>query len=224
MRRINRHFPVYSRLLKLYPADYRRRFEQEMLETAADMQAAAKTPAERLKLWAKLSLDLPLSIGQQQLQYLGGVMRSETPQYIKLNSLIAGALLLPFFTALALNGLDKLFGNHSLQNSWLWQTPTLSIWVLRLPEIALLLALGSYLVYVCQGRDRHFWRTRILDLKHLWPLILSGGLAFGILFIVAFHDSGQCWAHSPAYLSGHLQQAWSCSVSQSALHSRIFLW
>ena len=150
----------------------------------------------------------------------------ETPAYIKVNSMISGILLAPFFIALLANSIDKVVGHETLYGSWLWKSPTLAIWVLRLPELALILAFVTYIVYVVRGKgsSRSSWLKRAIDIRHSWPVLVPTVLAFGILFLLAFHDSAQCWGHSVGYTITHTSQVWRCTrVNQSlAVFQKIF--
>ncbi len=176
----------------------------------------APSQAAKLAGWTHIAIDLPLSVAKQQLQYVGGIYMNETPRYIKRNSIIAGALLLPFVAALIANGLDKVINNHTLYNSWLWHTPVLSIWVLRLPQLAFLLAVGTYLVYLLKSRDnKQSWLKRVLDIRHSWPIVIPAIFAFGVLFIIAFHDVGQC-IQSPSHVVSHASQTWRCAVNNQS--------
>lgn len=152
-------------------------------------------------------------------------MRDETPSYIKLNSVFAALLLVPFFAALSANALDKLIHNHTLFNSWLWRMPALGIWVLRLPELALLLAVVTYVVYVARsgGSQSGSRLRRAMDVKHAWPVLAPAIIALGVLSIVAFHDSIQCWVHSPTQIVGHFSRDWRCSNADAALSRHLFL-
>jgi len=219
MSDLHKRFPIYSKIMSLYPAVYREKYETEVLQTTADMLDEAPTMGARVAIWTKVAADLPFSLGKQQYQAVGGVLRHETPQYIKRNSLIAGALLIPFFAALIANSLDKVINNRTLFNSWLWQSPAIGFWVLYLPEAALLLALASYVAYVYKGTagKKSSALRRALDVKHSWPIVVPAILAFGILFMLAFHDSVQCWIQSPSYLVSHASQAWQCTIHNQSL-------
>jgi hypothetical protein len=219
MSGLHERFPVYSKILGLYPKPYHRKYETEMLQTTADMLDDAPGLSAKLAIWGKIAVDLPVNITKQQLQYIGGIMQHETPQYIKRNSLIANTLLLPFFAALIANSLDKVINNHTLINSWLWKGPAIELWVLYLPEAALLLALASYIAYLRKGvgNKKSSVLTRVIDVKHLWPVVVPAAVAFGILCILAFHDSVQCWLQSPTHLAGHISQAWQCTVHNQSL-------
>lgn len=222
MTSLKSRFPIYSRCLRLYPAEYRKRYEQELLQTTADMLDDAPSRITRIGIWSRVLVDLPLNVLKQQVSYAGGVMHDEMPHFVKRNGLIAGIMLLPFFTALCANGLDKVLNNHTLFNSWLWHTPVLGIWVIYLPTLALLLAGTTYLIYIFKNPTKQPLIKRILDIAHSWPILLTGLVALGILFILVFHDSFQCWAQSPTYLASHLNKAWQCSQSNKAPLIKIF--
>lgn len=215
MKDLHTRFPVYSRLLHLYPGPYRRRFEEEILQTTADMLEEATTPFGKARVWAQVMADLPENIGRQQLNYVGGIMHTETPTYLKRNSTIAGALVLPFFLIIIINSLS----GHAISRTWLWHTPAMAVWLLYMPQIALLVTLVTYALYTHgTGKSaRQSWIKRVLDFKHTWLLILPLMAAFGILFFVGFHDSVQCWVQpNPIHAIPHVQQAWNCTMQNKS--------
>lgn len=216
MDNLNKRFPIYSKVMKLYPDKYRKEYGQQILQTTADMLDNAPNKASRAAVWTHVAIDLPINITKQQLQYSESIYMKDTPSYIKTSSIVCGLLLLPFFTALIANGLDKVINNHSLNGSWVWKMPLLRIWVLYLPLIAFILAAGSYLLYLTKHKQTK-WFKRILDIRRSWPVILPAVFAFGILFMIAFHDSGQCFVHTPAYLVGHTSQTWKCATNNQSL-------
>jgi hypothetical protein len=222
MTKLKSRFPVYSKILQLYPASYRQRYEKEMLQTTADMLDDAPSTLAKIGIWSRLALDLPLNVLKQQAVYAGGIMQDEMPHFVKRNGLISGVMLLPFFAALSANSLDKLINNHTLFNSWLWRTPILGIWVIYLPTFALLLAGSTYLTYILKNPSKKSFINRILDIAHSWPVLLTGLIALGILFILVFHDSFRCWVQTPAHLASHWNQTWQCSQFNKAPITKIF--
>lgn len=217
MRRNDTRFPRYVRLLRLYPQTYRQRYEQEMLQTTADMLDDAATRQQKLAVWARIALDLPMSIMKQQLLYAGGIMQHQMPSYIKRNGIIASILLVPFFASLMANGVDRALNHQDLYGTWFWHSWVLASFFLWFPELALLLLIGSYVYFVAKHGDQSPWLKKLFDIRRSWPLIIPGLLACGILFIIAFHDSGQCLRHSPSYLTGHISQTWQCMAPSSKL-------
>ena len=213
-----KRFPIYSSLLRLYPKSYREQYGDQILQVTADMLDAAPNNRAKLAAWAQIAADMPANITKAQLQYIGGTMQRSTPHYVKRNSLLAASLLMPFMLALAVNATDKIINNRTLYASWLWSAPVLRLWVLWLPVLAFLLILGTYAAYVARkdNKKTSLW-VRLVDIPRIWPVILPGVIALGIVFMVAFHDSGQCWAHTPAYLVSHAGQQWQCTVKNQSL-------
>jgi hypothetical protein len=216
MDSLKKRFPIYSKIIGLYPAQYRQEYGQQMLQTTADMLDNTPKRGSRTLIWLRLALDLPANITKQQLQYSGGIYMKDTPSYIKVSSIVSSLLLLPFFAALAANGLDKVINNHTLLNSWLWKMPVLGLWVIELPLIAFVLAIGSYLFYLTKYKKTP-WLKRILDVRRSWPIILPAVVAFGILFLLAFHDSAQCWVQTPTHFVTHVSQTWQCTAKNQSL-------
>jgi hypothetical protein len=221
MKDLRSRFPVYSALLHLYPKPYRERYEEEILQTTADLLDDTTNSGDRFNIWSRIALDLPVNMYRQQLRYVGGVMTNETPNYLKRNSLVSAILLLPFILALAANGLSKVITGQGLYHSWLWTHPVLGIWILYLPELALVLALATYFTYTVRdnGKVRRPWIQRAIDLKHVWSLAVPATVAFGILFLVGFHDSAQCWVQNPTHAVTHLHQAWQCTTNNQSLQA-----
>lgn len=226
MKDLAKRFPIYYRLLKLYPSSYRKHYEQEVLQTTADMLDGAPSKSAKLAAWVHIAADLPVNAGRQQLQYIGVTMHTRTPKFIKLSSLIAAVLLVPFCAALIANGLDKVINNRTLYSSWLWHAPVLTLWVLILPSLAFTVAAITYIIYALKGTKlkKSSWLKRAVDIKHSWPTIIPGLLSCGILLLVAFHDSVHCWVQTPAHFVGHASQTWQCSTKNQSLDAfkRIF--
>ncbi|HEV2403356.1 MAG TPA: hypothetical protein VGS08_04095 [Candidatus Saccharimonadales bacterium] len=86
-------------------------------------------------------------------------MSSDMPRYTKRSGLMAGLLLIPFFAALTANMLDRIMYGHTLYGSWLWKSPIIGLWILYLPEAALMLALAGYATYVFRGKSS--WLQRL---------------------------------------------------------------
>lgn len=211
MNSLRYRFPIYSRLLRLYPKTYRQRYEQEILQTTADMLDDAPARSSRLGIWSSLTVDLILNIARQNFAYAGGSMSSYTPNYIKRNGMISAVLLLPFFGAITANGLDKLINNTTLDNSWMWHRPALILWGFYLPTAAFIISLISYAVFVISGEDKNRgWFKRTFDVLHSWPVIIVGVTALGILALVEFHDSARCVTRSPAQAISHVSQTVYC--------------
>jgi hypothetical protein len=210
---LKKRFPIYSRLIKLYPVQYRREYGKQILQTTADMLDNSGRGSGKLLTWSKIALDLPLNIVKQQFQYVGGIYTKETPVYIKVNGILTSLLLLPFFAALIANGLDKVINNHTLYNSWVWRHNFIRLWVLVLPETAVLIAFATLLFYAVHNtanQPRQQLR-RIFDFRHNWPIAASGLVALSILFMLRFHDSAPCWIRIPKhYLMSHQNQDQAC--------------
>lgn len=195
---------------------YQKEYRQQILQTTADMLDSSPNATAKYFVWLKVIADLPINIAKQQLQYSGGIYMNDTPSYIKTSSYISALLLLPFFAALIANGLDKVINNHALNGSWVWRMPFLGLWALYLPLLAFVLATGSYLLYLTKYKKTS-WLKRILDIRHSWPIILPAIAAFGILFILAFHDSGQCIVQTPAHFVSHISQTWRCTTNNESV-------
>ena len=219
MKKLENRHPFYAALLRLYPRPYRQRYTEEILQTTDDMLSSIPNSRTKLGVKTHLAIDLSVNAGKQQLNYVGGIMQSQTPRYIKRNAIVASIMLLPFLAALGANSLDKLINNRNLNNTWLWQAPILRIWVIILPAIAFLFVVASYIVFVIKSSpSKQSFIKRMSDVRLIWPIILPGLIAFGVLFMVEFHDSVQCWVQSPTHLATHISQVWQCTLSNRANH------
>ena len=213
MNDLEKRFPRYSKILGLYPNSYKKEYGQQIMQTTADMLDHAKTDRQKIAIWSKVALDLPLNISKQQLQLVGGTYMKETPNYIKIMGILTGVLVLPFFAAIIANGLDKLLNNHTLYNSWVWRYDYIRLWVLVLPAIAATLAIFSLLYYVIHSPTKSSGNKfkLVFDLKHNWPIMASGLIALGILFFLRFHDSAPCWIQQiPRHYLSHQNQGQVC--------------
>jgi hypothetical protein len=210
MSKLEKRFPHYSRLLRLYPASYRNQYGGQMLQTLADMLDAE--PQRKRVIWLRTMIDLPISLTRQQLSYAGGTMTQQMPTYVKRNALISTGLILPFTLVLLANGLDKILNNRTLENTWLWHTSALAIWVLWLPAAAAIMALISFLTLIIQrGKATHTSPFRqLLNIRYSWPLIITGLAGLCIVALVLGHDSVHCLTGNPVRELHNWHQTWQC--------------
>lgn len=59
MNGLEKRFPLYSKFINLYPAEYRKHYGVEILQIAADMLDDATNRS------AKLAIDLPVNLTKQ---------------------------------------------------------------------------------------------------------------------------------------------------------------
>lgn len=212
MGKLGKRFPRYSKLLMLYPKNYRELYGDQMLQTLADMLDNSSSESERLTLWMKLAIDLPVSLTAQNINYFGGIIMHDSPKFVRRNGIIGGILLLPFFLALAANGLNKVVYNQNLFHSWLWSTTALLIWVIWLPLSAAILGLASLLVFLKrQTKAKHESTLKaLLDIRYNWPVLAVALLGSFILFAVFFHDSVHCVTGNPIREAHNPHATWQC--------------
>ena len=212
MADLRKRFPLYSKLLRLYPPEYRKVYEDQMLQTLADMLDDAPSDSTRRLIWAHLMLDFPTTLLKQQICYTGGIMIHDMPRYIKRNALVGGILLLPFVLALVSNGLHELVSGQPLYHSWLWQVPALALWALYLPLLAALIGLTTWIRFLVQHAHRRprSWIQAVLDIRYTWPIVLTtlGGLF--ILAVIFGHDSVHCVIGNPIHEVQHWHNTWQC--------------
>lgn len=206
MNVLNKRFPHYSKLLALYPAAYRKKYGEQMLQTLADMLDDASSPASRAAIWTRTVLDLPISLIHQQLSYASHAFAQETPSYVKRNALIAALLLVPFFVIVVANDLTA----HGLYRTWLWHDHVLFAWIVALPALALGISLVTFIGWLVQNRRKQsFWRN-VLDVRHSWPLLVVGVIGLGIIGLVLFHDSVHCLTGNPIREVRNPRATWHC--------------
>ncbi len=130
-----RRFPIYTRLLGLYPKPYRQKYTRQMTQTLADMLDDAPSGAARKSVWLRTAIDLPVSLTRQHILYLGEGL-THAPGYVRRNSLIGLALLAPFFVLVTANSiLDR-----RLFTSFFWHVWVLFAWIIVLPGMAFILS------------------------------------------------------------------------------------
>lgn len=204
MGQLDKRFPLYRHLLKLYPPAYRHKYQGQILQTLADMLDDEENSAARV--WTRAALDLPFSIIKQNLTYEGVIMKNHTPGYVKRNSLLAAGLISPFFIIVIANSLD----NHNLPTGGGWNHLLLFL-ILGLPALGLLLSLATFARWAAERRQAKisFWRS-LFDIRRNWPLAATAGLALLIVLFIPFHDSGPCIDHNPLKTLRNFDQTMHC--------------
>lgn len=192
MGSLAKRFPRYSRLLRLFPAAYRKRYEEEILQTLADMLDDSESSPT--KVWLRTAADFPISLVHQQINY-GGLAMDQRPTYMKRSSVVGGLLLAPFFVFVII---DSLTG-HALFNSILWSTPVLFSWLVILPALAIILNAAAFLRWASVRRTQNktsLWRS-LFDLRSNWPVLLIAVVGLGIIGLAFGHDSVHCIIGNP---------------------------
>jgi hypothetical protein len=201
MGKLDKRFRLYSKFIGLYPAPYRRRYGGEMLQTLADMLDDPDN--SKAAVWLRAVLDLPLSLTKQNLISVGGIMKNQTPHYVKRNSLISAALVIPFFVVIA----SRILQNNSIVGNQVWRS-SLWITVLFMPIAAFLLAAYTFLKWT-KNRKISVWKG-LIDFRHNWMLTTVGSLALLIAVFVPFHDSTHCVSGNPVREIRNADQTWQC--------------
>ncbi len=191
MAKLSARFPVYSRLLKLYPTRYQERYGEQMLQTLADMLDANSSATGRLLVWLRATRDFPASLFSQQWAYAGTVLSRETPRFVQRNALVSGLLFVPFFAIATANDLVA----HRLYHTWLWSFDVLVAWIVLLPAFGLLLSTATLFAWLRLNK-RSWWQS-LRDIAHNWMMLLPILLGVGILSLVFFHDSVHCVTGNP---------------------------
>jgi hypothetical protein len=191
MSKLDSRFPLYAKLLYLYPQSYRQKYGHEMLQTLADM--LDDTNRSKTGVWFRTSLDLPCSLTKENLLYVTNILSHETPDYVKRVSLFSGLLLLPFFVFISLNALTA----HNLYNSWFWIPKVIAIWLIFMPTTAFLIATATFIYWASHRRaNKSFW-SNLFDFRRNWPLSIVVFISVGIITLAFGHDSVHCIVNNP---------------------------
>lgn len=204
MSDLKTRFPLYAKLLRLYPAEYREHYENDLLQTTADMLDHAPGRLERAGIWFQLAIDLPVNITRQQVTYAGGVMMQQTPQYVKHGVVLNALLLIPFFVLIPLNII------HPLPVSWSGVGYT---GIFILPVIAFLIGVVTLAWWLFAKNSRvHSFRSLLKRLDSHWPLFAAPIVALAIVAFAFGHDSVHCVTDDPVQAIGHLSQTTECMI------------
>lgn len=103
-------FKVYARLLRLYPANYRKRYGEQLLQTIADMVDDAPSASEKFTVWLRISLDFPITVCRQHFQVIGDRMNAKKQNNVGRNALVSAALFLVPIIMLTANRMLMLSG------------------------------------------------------------------------------------------------------------------
>lgn len=207
MDRLRSRFPIYSRLLRLYPVAYQRQYGEEMLQTLADMLDDPEH--SKAATWLRTSFDLPLSVSKQQLIYTGAAMTHDNPNYLKRNTLLSALLLAPFSLALIVSALDHgaVMGRYRLVFSYAT--------LVFLPAIAFLISTMTFVYWTAEQHRRtgsSFWKS-LIDIRHNWFVLVVAGLGLCMALFLPFHDSTHCIMGNPVHEAAHLNRTWNCIQS-----------
>lgn len=207
MGKLEKRFPIYSRLLKLYPNPYQKQYKRQTLQTLEDMLSDTPNLISRISIWARAAVDFPISVTKQQLQYASGIMREETPSYVKRNAAIGGLLLAPFFISV----LSGILQNQLFMSSHSWIV-FFTVVIIGLPALAFVLNALTYLKWSVERSHQaktSFWQN-LLDLHHNWLMLITAGLGLFIVALVFGHDSVHCLTGNPYSKLHNWYQTWQC--------------
>ncbi len=206
MSNLARRFPIYSKFLYLYPAPYRQRYNEQILQTAADMLDNAPTN-KHIRVWARIAMELPASIAHQQAAYLSDGLLHETPEYVRRNTTVSALLFAPFFVIVLINDAS----GHGLYHSWLWNFAVLMAWILVLPAIGFAISGLTFLSWLRSRIKRgDTLKHSLLDIRHNGAMLGLTLLGIFILGLVFFHDSVHCVTGNPVRELRNTSQTLHC--------------
>lgn len=184
----------------LYPEQYRKEYGTQIIYTLEDMLANEPRATRRLGIWMREIIVLP---GNVLEQHVIAIARRGGPTSAALMGFISLALLVPFFIAMLLDEISERFYNQHLYGSWFWSKPVLTVWIVVLPLLSLFVSLATYVLLTLRANMR--MGKLSFQLRRLWLLIATGLIALGVLFIVTFHDSSNCWFGNATSLNRAIQ-------------------
>ncbi len=112
---------IYGKLLVLYPANYRKRYSDPMVQTFDDMLKGEDSHLGKAVIWLRALLDLPMSAVKEHLTS-GKGLEMKMSRNVKI--LFSGVVLV----LLLANGFSWWFGNlHSRQTSGISQVSVAQI-------------------------------------------------------------------------------------------------
>lgn len=192
-------FRIYRLTLRLYPRAYRARYADEHLLTLKDMLDSEPTVSGKLRIWVRIAPDTLRSVILQNVMYMEEVMR-DMPSNVKVSGLLTGLLLLPAAAAIFINLIGAAVFHETLLHTWFWSSSVKTVWVFYMPLIACVVGVIGLVYYLIhrEPEEERGILARLVDVPRNWPLAASVLLAFGLMFIVLFHDSAHCWLRSPA--------------------------
>jgi len=103
-------FKGYARLLSLYPAGYRKRYGEQLLQTIADMVDDAPSASEKFIVWLRISLDFPVTVCKEHFQVIGDRMNTNKSYNAGRNTFVSAGLFLLPIIMLTVNRMLMLSG------------------------------------------------------------------------------------------------------------------
>lgn len=206
MDKLDKRFPKYSRLLGLYPTDYRKEYSRQMLQTLADMLDDKENA--KAAVWLRATVDFPFSVTKENLLFMGHSFLNETPSYVKKASFAGSLLILPFFTFLALDALTS----HSLYGGWFWHPWVIATWIIIMPALAFLICSLAFVKWSVQRSKikKIGFLKSLFDWRRNWPMMIVSILSIGIVSLAVGHDSVQCVVNNPVKEIRYWHTTWRC--------------
>lgn len=200
---------IYSKLIKLYPKKYKEKYGDQIIQTTEDMLNNTTGQYSKILIWIKVFFDLPFNILKQHILNINYILANETPSYIRQTSIVSNIFILPFLILLIINELDIIIHGSNLYSSWFWRMPILGIWVLWMPAVSFATTVISYLTYIFKNGIDGMLKN-IFYIRQTWIVLIPAFLAFGILFMLAFHDSTHCVVQHPYFIFTKFHQTMQC--------------
>ena len=177
----------YGRLLALYPAGYRQRFEAEMRQTFRDLYR--ERPAHPTRFWLGLTTDLLTSAAGEHLSLIRSTnMKLHLSNSASQRTLVWGVgLMAPagLFFVLAVAGVFRHANPPQLPASF----PLLPVLIALLPAVALAINLLA-LAGTASHRDVPLFSLRFIR-RYFWTLALIAASALWLIFLFG-HDTVGC--------------------------------
>ena len=96
MPNIKKRFPIYSKILYLYPKAYRRKYSAQMLQTMADLiDNEGSTLPRRFKIWLRATPDLIKTIAAENLRAI------DAKKFVPRSLIVSFVMIIPLIVLLA---------------------------------------------------------------------------------------------------------------------------
>ncbi len=182
MANLRARFPVYSKLLRLYPKGYRRKYETQLLQTLADMlDDSAEDRANSFTIWKRTVLDFLKSVPKEHIRAV------KPAKFIKRSLVLSFLLILPLLSTVGYGVLfpasDPISDRKLIEQLWYSQIGY-SLWGIVLPLFATVVAMTALAVWRFHTRKNEARKNRRLPRLALASLVvisLSGLIFLGFI-------------------------------------------
>ncbi len=207
---------MYETLLRLYPDQYRKRFDEQMLFVFQDQyeEELAKQGHIGSGFWFSVAVDVMYSAA---VEHINTMRKQGMKKYVRntlhINNynIVGGILLLPIFVVFSIDVFARIAQGDLthynrpvyafMSHTPFYQFPILLTWVLIFPLLAIVINLVPLVKHAIATR-RKFIGIAFIQKNVLGIFLVL--MALGFLTILALHDFAPCVVNG--ILAGHLPQ------------------